>query len=836
MPALGAPDWDQLLQQSEELAARDNKGIPQVQRDLHQVEQLSRNLRAKTARLDAGAETIAATRLLAHEGLNTRKLTRALQTFELRPTYEDVMPVESSSVQEYLDQMHEYTTIAAIQEAQRDTISAFEEYMDMCMLSDWAAEKKVLFDSALPDTALPGPAGQLAAASITAPYSPQQFRSTLPAGASSQAQYGPSHAQGLHGRVKSYAEALQKLNEADRSREKVSAVKAFASAAAADPDDGERRQTMTKLWGLLQSMVSGMPGPSASPAARTQALVQGARAYLAQGHADYLRSIVQGNRAQANLGGSPTRLDWTKAFLRVKEKDRGPLDFDVPGGGDTTWQRVYLCLRSGYDAEAIEEAKALKDAALQRGGSFSAVLADYLKSGGALPGPAAQAMAGEAERLLRAADRAAWARPAFRHKALLYVLLAGDRRVAEHLLRDAGSGLLGTIEDFMWYKLALVRPAPQDRQDGPSTSGYFSAGSGEAWAYTLSDLQSYLVQFPASHYSSGGREPLQYATVLLLSLQFRAAVAFLAQDATTKNYRVDAPHVAIALSHEQALDGGGEGDAGHSRGLDIASLVHRYGRSFVHSEPDVALEYYMRAAQLKGDTLEVKAQLLRELLTESNAFGYLIGSGGAGGAMERFVSSPTERGALVGGIAAECERAAQLDWAIELYLYAGQAGAALALINDQLSNALQPALSSSATDEEAEKLIRRGADAASRLETSAGSEDAAQRSAFNTLRLIRQLLQADRRDDFARVAQLLGQLDFIPADQFRVQRCLESVRMQPPAVADRVDAILAAGGRALSAMRQLGALRVLAGFAGSLPQRVSQSTFQQLNRLQSQLA
>ena len=93
-----------------------------------------------------------------------------------------------------------------------------------------------------------------------------------------------------------------------------------------------------------------------------------------------------------------------------------------------------------------------------------------------------------------------------------------------------------------------------------------------------------------------------------------------------------------------------------------------------------------------------------------------------------------------------------------------------------------------------------------------------------------------RRDDFARVAQLLGQLDFIPADQFRVQRCLDSVRLQPPAVADRVDAILAAGGRALSSMRQMAALRVLAGFAGSLPQRVSQSTFQQLNRLQSELA
>ena len=48
----------------------------------------------------------------------------------------------------------------------------------------------------------------------------------------------------------------------------------------------------------------------------------------------------------------------------------------------------------------------------------------------------------------------------------------------------------------------------------------------------------------------------------------------------------------------QAMDAGGEGDAGHSRGLDIASLVHRYGRSFVHSNPDVALEYYMRVSSV----------------------------------------------------------------------------------------------------------------------------------------------------------------------------------------------------------------------------------------------
>jgi len=44
-------------------------------------------------------------------------------------------------------------------------------------------------------------------------------------------------------------------------------------------------------------------------------------------------------------------------------------------------------------------------------------------------------MTTEAERLLRSADRAVWQRSSFRYKAALYVLLSGDRRVAEHLLR-----------------------------------------------------------------------------------------------------------------------------------------------------------------------------------------------------------------------------------------------------------------------------------------------------------------------------------------------------------------------------------------------------------------
>jgi hypothetical protein len=40
-----------------------------------------------------------------------------------------------------------------------------------------------------------------------------------------------------------------------------------------------------------------------------------------------------------------------------------------------------------------------------------------------------------------------------------------------------------------------------------------------------------------------------YVVVLLLSLQFRSAIAFLAKDPSAIDFRVEAPHLAIAAYH-----------------------------------------------------------------------------------------------------------------------------------------------------------------------------------------------------------------------------------------------------------------------------------------------
>ena len=72
---------------------------------------------------------------------------------------------------------------------------------------------------------------------------------------------------------------------------------------------------------------------------------------------------------------------------------------------------------------------------------------------------------------------------------------------------------------------------------------------------------------------------------------------------------------AAALKGCPAPAGGGQ------EGMDIGAYVHLYGKEFVHTDVRLALEYYLAAARVQGDTPAARGRLLRELLTESRAYG-----------------------------------------------------------------------------------------------------------------------------------------------------------------------------------------------------------------------
>ncbi|KAF3789264.1 Nuclear pore complex protein [Nymphaea thermarum] len=123
--------WSDLLHSSTKLLeqATPSAQFPPLQRNLEQLETLSKKLKAKTLRTETPSQSIAATRLLAREGINAEQLARDLKSFEIKTTFEDVFPSEATTVEEYLQQVHEMAMVSAVQEAQKDNLRCFNDYM-----------------------------------------------------------------------------------------------------------------------------------------------------------------------------------------------------------------------------------------------------------------------------------------------------------------------------------------------------------------------------------------------------------------------------------------------------------------------------------------------------------------------------------------------------------------------------------------------------------------------------------------------------------------------------------------------------------------------------------
>ncbi len=95
---------------------------------------------------------------------------------------------------------------------------------------------------------------------------------------------------------------------------------------------------------------------------------------------------------------------------------------------------------------------------------------------------------------------------------------------------------------------------------------------GREWFEVRFSIQPARARTRAVCCDGAGSEPLLYVTVLLLSLQFRAVVDFLAQDPGSTAYRVDAVHLGIALLHHQLLDVSGA-DAGKRAMVMLTSVA-----------------------------------------------------------------------------------------------------------------------------------------------------------------------------------------------------------------------------------------------------------------------
>lgn len=142
-----------------------------------------------------------------------------------------------------------------LQEAENETISAFDGFMGECMASEWAASKRQLFDSSLPERALMHTSATPMISSQDGPtpgprsHHPDPSKSTqrskdctIRHNTGVYSHTGSSHvglpedgqAAQLIGREKVYVDVVHALNEASLSGQPFDAVAEFAAAAKQD--------------------------------------------------------------------------------------------------------------------------------------------------------------------------------------------------------------------------------------------------------------------------------------------------------------------------------------------------------------------------------------------------------------------------------------------------------------------------------------------------------------------------------------------------------------------------------------------------------------------------
>ncbi|KAI4300811.1 hypothetical protein L6164_034145 [Bauhinia variegata] len=697
--------WTDLLHSSTKLLeqAAPSAQFPPLQRNLDQLEALSKKLKSKTVRTEVPSQSIAATRLLAREGINAEQLARDLKSFELKTTFEDVFPAEATSVEEYLQQVHEMAMVSAIQEAQKDNLRSFNDHMMKVLEEDWQKERRDFLQSLGRISTLPrtnmidtGNAGTRPGQIVSLSSSPQ-VSSVIPGQEIVPLASKPI----MEKKASVYTGVVKNLNKARERGLPFKPATAFKDAYESLGIDasGGKSVTMRKIWHLIQMLMDEDSAVNKS-VSRRMSLIIGARRHLELGHEKYIMDTIQSHPAQAALGGGVGKLQRIRAFLRIRLRDYGVLDFDAGDARrqppvDTTWQQIYFCLRSGYYEEA-------RNVALSSRAShqFGPLLTEWINTGSMVPAEIAAAASEECEKMLRTGDRVG--RAAYdKKKLLLYAIISGSRRHIDRLLRDQPT-LFNTIEDFLWFKLSAVR-------DCPSGSSSIVLSDGLV-PYTLDDLQAYLNKFEPSYYTKNGKDPLVYPYMLLLSIQLLPAVLYLSKETGDEGYNIDAAQISIVLADHGVLSEGS--GSGQKLGVmdayaEVSSIIRQYGSMYLRlGDLPMALEYYAQAAAAVGGgqlswtgrgnvnqqrqrSLMLK-QLLTEVLLRDGGIYLLLGARGSGdeGELRRFMTDPQARQQFLIEAACQCQESGIYDKSIEIQKRVGAFSMALDTINKCLSESI----------------------------------------------------------------------------------------------------------------------------------------------------
>ena len=787
MPALEA-----LLQQTANVAAQaDPLGLPSIERGVDQLVEATARLAKRSTRTKQTNEALTAARLLASEGIDTQMLNRDLREVEIQPTLEEILP-ETCTLEEWLAQVQEVSILSAVRDSQASTQEFFKQKLADITSLEWQnSRSKFVISSQTPQAKV--------------------YESAMSDGAAMDTEKDPT----ISPRAASFIDVVKKINRAMASGMPYDALKDILSVnATMKEQDGSAPYSHTSLqnlWQVVSSVLSParaghQPESKEEVASMRAALCKSARRHLERDYATYVNEEIEHHPQLAMLGGSPSRLQQIRAFLRIRFSDKGALDFDMAGGIDTFWHQLYFCFRCGYIQEAIELVESVNDGIMAGDVHAANVssLPDYIREWqekGELSSSNQAMVRLDGERILREQDRSSFGKNQYR--ILIYTILCADRHLAENVLSD--QYLFTNIEDFLWFKLVLVR-------EGQLTTLTSSTYTHEE-PHRLAELQQQLAQYPANYYTRDGKEPLLYAILLLLTLQFEAVVQYLAtytpsnMHGESNPFAIEAVHLCIIFSYYGAFNLGTDI---RSRGSMLCSdVVHDYGQNFAVRDPATAFEYYCLAAEVKGggyvSIIQTQGQLLRELLNQSRAFGTLLGAGGngSGAVLSKLKPDKQQRQDIIVSAAVGCIQNAQFHEAMELFFHAGKPLNALEIINKRYSDAIST--DGVSQDINVDDLEQRGNAALGELSRLGDVDIRSKReetNAFETLVLTRSLFNAFRESNYQECFRLLPEFTFLPIRPEQVSKYASDAGSLHIAIKEKLPQMVRIAGIAISEVMQ----------------------------------
>ncbi|CAG8498289.1 9126_t:CDS:10 [Paraglomus occultum] len=678
-------DLRQLLERSRLLASSisHQTDLPPIERNLEQIEAQSRRLASKVTKPGEAPER-RAPYFLAGIGIDGEKLTEHVKGIKVLNAFEPREILADTDITSYLEHKYKQTVTSVIADGREQTMRDYQENFERAIRIDWERMKRRVFEelgqykpslrSTGIDTAsyigtpyaqrvLTTPGGMTPARATV--ETPTRTPATISRDRQSVLQRSESRLQ-VNQRMMLYYDVIRRLNEHRLQKRDFGIINSFYEVAKKIGIESKQRilqgwRALSMIVGeknVLEGRFQGIPlkerqftkAYNAHPESKLAAKlreehVTGARHYLEVEYNEWCQQFIEHYRTEAQLGGVPSVVHTARAFLRAYHRQNGgvPTTSLDMFEGIPLWGLIFNLTRRGKLVEALNVAKSLEKCINKNDLIFLKYFDEYVNHKRLSKTSRDQLMAELKKRDL-------FKQMEDPYKIVMFYLVA---QVKFGNASSLSKSVIRTVEDYLWFKLAIVREPSE---------GHGRESSYEV--YTIRDLQKEIAQDEVSdNVSMSGKD---FTECDVEAVHFAIALAYYGL------LRVPETQDAVSLfleKDEQAY-------------LNFNSLMYFYPQRFSQSNPREALQYTI-LMYLYGDTdsefgrqqIDISHDYVRQLVYENQAFSELIGSTvlGTEGEIKRFTPLMflrTEydfKDKIIKPLARQCENDGRFKAAVSLF-------------------------------------------------------------------------------------------------------------------------------------------------------------------------